>query len=114
MDTNATKAPLGGVKEKQEPRKMVDRASRREMRIPFRYRRPGQEDWSPGETVNVSESGLLFSSNELLDVDTRLEITFQTSGAVILERSTRGAAVVRRILSNWPETQLLFGARFVS
>lgn len=114
MDTNATNAPLGGVKEKQEPRKIVDRAERRQMRIPFRYRRPGNEEWSLGETLNISESGLLFSSNELLELDARLEITFQTSGEIILERSTRGAAVVRRILSNWPETQLLFGARFVS
>ena len=114
MDTNATRAPLGGAKEKQEPRKMVDRATRREMRLPFRYRRTSQEEWSPGETVNISESGLLFSSNELLEVDTRLEITFQTSGDIILERSTRGAAVVRRVLSNWPDTQLMFGARFVS
>jgi PilZ domain len=93
---------------------MVDRAARREMRLPFRYRRNSQEEWSPGETVNISESGLLFSSNELLEVDTRLEITFQTSGDIILERSTRGAAVVRRVLSNWPDTQLMFGARFVS
>lgn len=113
MDTNATRAPLG-AQEKQESRKMVDRAARRELRIPFRYRRPGHEEWSPAETVNISESGLLFASDELLEVDTRLEITFQTSGEIILERSTRGAAVVRRILSNWPDTQLMFGARFVS
>ena len=114
MDTNATRAPLGGAQKKQEPRKMVDRAARRELRIPFRYRRPGHEEWSPGQTVNISESGLLFASDELLEVDTRLEITFQTSGDIILERSTRGAAVVRRVLSNWPDTQLMFGARFVS
>src|SRR5690242_15742926 len=114
MDTNATRAPVGGAKEKQEPKKMLDRAERRSLRIPFRYRRPGDHEWSPAETVNISESGLLFASDELLEVDTRLEITFQTSGEIILERSTRGAAVVRRILSNWPDTQLMFGARFVS
>jgi hypothetical protein len=113
MDTNATRAPLGSAQEK-EPRKPVNRAERRELRIPFRYRRPGDQEWAPGETVNISESGLLFASDELLEVDTRLEITFQTSGDIILERSTRGAAVVRRVLSNWPDTQLMFGARFVS
>jgi hypothetical protein len=105
---------MGGAQKKPEPRKMVDRAERRALRIPFRYRRPGHDEWSPAETVNISESGLLFASDELLEIDTRLEITFQTSGDIILERSTRGAAVVRRILSNWPDTQLMFGARFVS
>jgi len=82
----------------------VDRAARHELRIPLRYRLGGQEDWRQGETVNISESGLLFSSNEMLEVDASVEITFQSS--------TRQALVVRRMLSNWPETRLIFGAKF--
>jgi len=90
----------------------VDRAARHELRIPLRYRLGGQEDWRQGETVNISESGLLFSSNEMLEVDASVEITFQTVGIPLLQSSTRQALVVRRMLSNWPETRLIFGAKF--
>ena len=90
----------------------VPRAQRRELRLPIRYRREGQEEWRPGETINISQSGVLFSSNELLEVDARLEITFQTEGAPLLKSSTRTALIVRRVLSNWPETRLFFGAQF--
>lgn len=82
------------------------------MRLPLRYRREGQEEWQPGETINVSETGILFSSNEMLEVDAQVEITFQTSGVPLLQSSTRTALVVRRMLSNWPETRLIFGARY--
>jgi hypothetical protein len=93
-------------------RQWVERAERRQLRLPLRYRIEGQEEWQPGETINVSESGLLFTSNEMLEVDAQLEITFQTSGAPLLQSSTRQALVVRRMLSNWPETRLIFGARY--
>jgi PilZ domain len=100
------------AKERRTPADFVDRALRRELRLPLRYRREGHEEWHPGETINISESGLLFSSNELLEVDARLEITFQTIGVPMLQSSTRIALIVRRVLSNWPETRLFFGARF--
>jgi hypothetical protein len=91
---------------------MVGRAVRHDLRLPLRYRCEGDQEWIPGETINISESGLLFSTDKLLEVDARLEITFQTSGPPLLQRSTRVAKVVRRILSNWPETRLVFGARY--
>lgn len=96
------------------PRPWIDRATRREMRIPLRYRVSGGDEWHLGETVNISESGLLFSSNELLEVDANVEITFQTKGTPMLQSSTRQALVVRRMLANWPETKLMFGAKFKS
>ena len=95
-------------------RVMVDRATRHQLRVPLRYRRAGQEDWCLGETINVSESGVLFSSDDLLELDARLEITFQMNGVPLLERSTRRAQVVRRTLNNWPETRLIFAAKFSS
>lgn len=88
------------------------RAVRHELRIPLRYRVEGGEQWSPGEAINMSESGLLFSSNEMLEVDARVQITFQGSDAPMLHSSTRLARVVRRNLSNWPETRIFFGAKF--
>jgi hypothetical protein len=78
----------------------------------LRYRLEGQDEWRPGETINMSESGVLFSANEMLEVDDRVEITFQTLSSPLLQSSTRAALVVRRMLSNWPETRLIFGARF--
>ena len=60
----------------RDKRLFVDRAHRSELRTPIRFRRAGTQDWQMGETINLSESGLLFTSNELLEVDTRLEITF--------------------------------------
>jgi PilZ domain len=93
---------------------VVERASRHELRIPLRYRLEGRQEWSPGESINMSESGILFSSNEMLEVDSKVEITFQTSGNPLLQSSTRQALVVRRTLANWPETRLIFGARYRS
>ncbi|HEX7285789.1 MAG TPA: PilZ domain-containing protein [Candidatus Angelobacter sp.] len=93
-------------------RSRADRALRHQLRIPLRYRREGAQEWTHAETINISSSGVLFSSNELLEVDSRVEITFQTTGTPLIERSTRVATVVRRVLNNWPETGLVFGARF--
>ncbi len=100
------------AKEAGHQRQWVERAERRQLRLPLRYRREGQEVWQPGETINVSETGILFTSNEMLEVDAHLEITFQTAGPPLLQSSTRLALVVRRMLSNWPETRLIFGARY--
>jgi PilZ domain-containing protein len=96
----------------REARLFVERADRRELSVPIRFRRAGTEDWLIGETINLSESGLLFTTNELLDVDARLEITFQTSGTPLLARSVRPARIVRRMLSNWPETRIIFAVAY--
>lgn len=90
----------------------TERAERHALRIPIRYRYHGQEQWIAAETINISESGMLFSSDQLLDVDARIEITFQSSGTPMLQSSTRIIQVVRRVLSSWPETDPVFGARF--
>ncbi len=104
-----------GVGEQPRQRRaMIPRAIRHELRIPLRYRLEEQENWCMGETINMSESGLLFTSNEMLEIGIRLQITFQNSGNPMLKSSTRAARVVRRILSNWPETRIIFGARYCS
>jgi hypothetical protein len=108
----ADRAKPGLAQAADRQRQWVDRAERRLLRLPLRYRREGQEEWQAGETINVSESGLLFTSNEMLEVDAQVEITFQTSGVPLLQSSTRVALVVRRMLSNWPETRLVFAARY--
>jgi hypothetical protein len=109
-EAKTTEASL--VDELEQRRRWARRASRHNLRLPLRYRRDGEEAWRFGETINISESGLLFCSNEVLEVDDRVEITFQTAGAPLLHSSTRQTVVVRRVLSTWPETRLFFGARF--
>lgn len=111
-DGEAKATETGLVEEPEQRRRWVRRAVRHELRLPMRYRREGEEAWRLGETMNISQSGLLFSSDEVLEVDERLEITFQTSGAPLLQSSTRQTVIVRRVLSTWPETRLFFGARF--
>jgi hypothetical protein len=97
-----------------EARTSGARAARHELNIPLRYRLEGQEDWAIGEALNMSESGLLFTSDQLLEVDTKVQITFQSIDVPQVKSSTRLARVVRRTLSNWPETRVKFGARFCS
>jgi hypothetical protein len=106
--TERTKPILAG--EARQP--MIERAERHELRIPLRFRPEGREDWLPGETINMSESGVLFLSEAMIELDTRLEITFQTAGDPLLHSSTRRAMVVRRTLANWPDTRLAFAVRF--
>jgi len=97
-----------------EARTSDSRAVRHELNIPLRYRLEGHDDWAPGEAINMSESGLLFTSDQLLEVDSKVQITFQSIDTPQVKSSTRLARVVRRTLSNWPETRVKFGARFCS
>ena len=97
-----------------DARNSGSRAVRHELNIPLRYRLEGQEDWALGEAINMSESGLLFTSDQLLEIDSKVQITFQSIDTPQVKSSTRLARVVRRTLSNWPETRVKFGARFCS
>ena len=90
-----------------------ERAVRYALKVPMRYRISGTKKWAAGETINMSRSGVLFSTEELLELNTILEITFQASEPRLLTSSTRRAEVVRRVLSSWPqETRPMFGAKF--
>jgi hypothetical protein len=106
--------------EKLEPSAVAEartsdaRAVRHELNIPLRFRLEGHNDWAPGEALNMSESGLLFTSDQLLEIDSKVQITFQSIDTPQVKSSTRLARVVRRTLSNWPETRVKFGARFCS
>lgn len=100
------------AKKSKGRRRQVERATRHELRFPLRYRLDGKEDWRPGETINISRSGILFYSSEVLEVDARVEIIFEASGTGLLHSNTQRALVVRRMLSNWPDTRPILGARF--
>jgi PilZ domain len=89
------------------------RSSRHDLRLPFRYRLEGRQGWRPGETINVSTSGFLFLAEEALEVDSKVEIVYPTENIALLYVA-HSAVVVRRVLSNWPETRCVFGAQFSS
>src|SRR5438270_11139986 len=90
----------------------IDRALRHELHIPLRFRLEGRQEWLAGEAINMSESGLLFSSDDLLEVNTRVQITFQNTETPMVKSGTRQIRIVRRTLSTWQQTRAFFGAQF--
>jgi hypothetical protein len=61
----------------------IRRASRYEMSAPLLYRRVGEGDWSTGQTVNISRTGMLFMGlPALLQAATEVEfvLMLQTLG----------------------------------
>ncbi len=52
----------------------LSRAPRFQVQLPLKYRRLDEEKWHPGETRNISRSGLLFQAEDLLQPNVQLEI----------------------------------------
>jgi PAS domain S-box-containing protein len=52
----------------------LSRAPRFQLQLPLKYRRLDEESWHPGETRNISRSGLLFEAEDLLQPNVQLEI----------------------------------------
>jgi len=50
------------------------RAQRFQLHLPLRYRRLGETQWHVGTTENISRSGLLFRSDDVLQPNSQLEI----------------------------------------
>jgi PAS domain S-box-containing protein len=50
------------------------RAQRFQLHLPLRYRRLGETEWHVGTTENISRSGLLFQSDDVLQPNSQLEI----------------------------------------
>ncbi|MGH9770510.1 MAG: PilZ domain-containing protein, partial [Candidatus Acidiferrales bacterium] len=74
----------------QEPKKeepgTAARAIRFPMKMPIRFRKPGEEAWRAGMTENVSRSGVLFRSNCTMKRNSELQMGF------ILPREVLGQA----------------------
>lgn len=52
------------------------RAQRYALHLPLRYRPVGAAEWREGRIENISRSGVLFWTDQVLEVDTRLEMSF--------------------------------------
>jgi len=73
------------------------RARRFNLHLPLRYRPLGEKSWRPGTTENISRSGLLFQSQELLHPNALLEISLvlppEIAGLAATEVICRGEVV---------------------
>jgi hypothetical protein len=52
------------------------RARRFAFDLPLQYRALGEKRWHEGRTENISRSGVLFRTEDVLDLDTEVEMTF--------------------------------------
>lgn len=66
------------------------RAPRFAIEVPFYFRRRGESSWRQGMTDNISRSGVLFRSRDLLDEQTPIDMHFELP----LQVSGRPGAVV--------------------
>jgi hypothetical protein len=55
-------------------RHQVSRAQRFPLRIHLQYRKSNMPDWHQCKTVNISRTGILFRTNDRLEVNSLLEI----------------------------------------
>ena len=79
----------------------ISRAPRFSIQIPLRYRPSGEIGWSEGRTENISRSGVLFEAEQIIGVETRVEISLmlpmEIAGEAGAEVVCRGQ-IVRTVL----------------
>ena len=73
----------------------------------LRFRLQDEDQWRIGRTVNISNSGLLFSSLDQVEVGTVIEFELCDS------QTARSGMVVRRVLMAWPELTAQIAIRFL-
>ena len=92
------------------------RAQRFQLRLPLRYRRVGENQWHNGNTENISRSGMLFTTEELLQPHVQLEINLvlpaEIAGLSATEVVCRGE-VVRTVEANGKTLSPALAARIL-
>ncbi len=58
------------------------RAERFPVHTSLRYRLNGDIDWREGRTENISRTGVLFKADEMLAIDTAIEMQFELAAEV--------------------------------
>lgn len=99
----------------KETGKGVARAQRFMIHAPIRFRHPGCEAWYSGMTENISDSGVLFTTNKVIPPHTPLEMQFvpiegKVMGELPAEVQCRGE-VVRVIPAPTAATFSILAAR---
>ena len=81
-------------------RTLVPRAERFPVRLPLRYRITEQVEWHEARIHNISGSGLLFETDDALNVGTRIEMAFPLEEAASVGSGAMvrcAGSVVRRV-----------------
>jgi hypothetical protein len=92
------------------------RAERYALPIAILYRSPGEHDWQPGLTENISRSGVLFRADRHLEPNTPLEIMLDLP--TIVASTAAGTAlrrgrVVRAVAPSLLERRSAVAATFI-
>jgi len=110
LSKNVERHPGGAARARRLPLQMI-----------IRYRPVGEQGWRKARTQNVSRSGVLFLTDEVLDVTTALEMTLrfeldqhnprageaQLVGAVIRTQELTPGSGLRAIAASIEEHHLL-------
>jgi hypothetical protein len=72
-------------------RVQISRAQRFPLHIPIQYRRSDPSAWHESKTVNISRTGILFTTDQVLAPHTALEIQVRFPTAAVL--SCQGSVV---------------------
>jgi hypothetical protein len=76
----------------------AERARRFPFGLELRYRPVGQGEWHEGLTENISRSGVLFRSADILDVDTPVEMSFTLPAGPVAPVIQCEGRIVRSVL----------------
>ena len=94
----------------------LPRAERYAIPIAILYRSPGELDWQPGLTENISRSGILFRAHRRLEPNTPLEMMLDLPTVIAASPSgtaLRRGRVVRAIAPSPLEDRPAVAAAFV-
>jgi hypothetical protein len=94
----------------------LPRARRFGVELPVRCRAFGETAWREGRTENISHTGMLFRTHELLDVHTPIEITFAMPPAIGGEAGAQimcRGEIVRTTLAASTDAHPLLAARIL-
>ncbi len=77
----------------------------------LQFRRIGGDHWSTARTERVSRSRVLFTTTESVEVGDELELVLFECQQDSQFSAKRSGKVVRRILMNWPNLDILIDVR---
>jgi hypothetical protein len=95
---------------------VTQRAVRIATQLLLHYRTSGELDWYAASTENISRTGVLFRGERLLEVDTPVEIKFETLWLPPLEPAGMAdviwrGSIVRTVLPTASDTRAALGAK---
>ncbi len=81
---------------------------------PLRYRPLGDERWATAETINISQSGVLFHCEELLPVGREVQLYLVlTKGSVEFPPLTICVGTVTRVVEHLADSRPAMAVQFV-